>query len=98
MAIHTLPNGATWDTSLSYQEQRDNTGSMAFIDTIRADNTVVTNTIAGPDPNFPKPVSDVWTDTSYTGSNYIFTISYNYMNNHTYALQGTAKTFVIESK
>ena len=98
MAIVTLPNGATWDTSLSYQEQRDNTGSMAFIDTIRADNTVVTNTIAGPDPNFPKPISDVWTDTSYTGSNYIFTISYNYMNNHTYALQGTAKTFVIESK
>ena len=98
MAIHTLPNGATWDTSLSYQEQRDNTGSMAFIDTIRADNTVVTNTIAGPDPNFPKPISDVWTDTSYTGSNYIFTISYNYMNNHTYALRGTAKTFVIESK
>ena len=98
MAIHTLPNGATWDTSLSYQEQRDNTGSMAFIDTIRADNTVVTNTISGPDPNFPKPTSDVWTDTSYTGSNYIFTISYNYMNNHTYALQGTAKTFVIESK
>ena len=98
MAVVTLPNGSTWDTDLSYNQQRDNTGSMAFIDTIRADNTVVTNTTAGPDPNFPKPVSDVWTDTSYTGSNYIFTISYNYMNNHTYALQGTAKTFVIESK
>ena len=50
------------------------------------------------DPNLPKPLSKVWTDTSYTGSNYIFTISYNYMNNHTYALKGTAKTFVIESK
>lgn len=98
MAIVTLPNGATWDTSLSYQEQRDNTGSMAFIDTIQTDNTVVTNTTAGPDPNLLKPISKVWTDTSYTGSNYIFTISYNYMNNHTYALQGTAKTFVIESK
>ena len=98
MAVVTLPNGSPWETDLRYNQHRDNTGSMAFIDTIRADNTVVVNTTTGPDPNLPKPISKVWTDTSYTGSNYIFTIAYNYMNNHTYALQGTAKTFLIESK
>ena len=56
MAVVTLPNGSTWDTDLSYNQQRDNTGSMAFIDTIRADNTVVVNTTTGPDPNLPKPI------------------------------------------
>ena len=96
MAIVTLPNGSKYNTSISWQQQPD-TGSFAFIEEVQTTNEPTKITEKGMDPTLPRVKSRIWTETSYTGSNYIFQITYRYLN-ISYAVQSVGSNFKIENK
>ena len=97
MAIVTLPNGAEYNTGLPFDEQPDGEKTEQFIDQIQTANTASKITISGQDPSLSRPTSYTWTETSYTGSNYIWKQSVSYIND-TYKVRGTSFEFKIEDK
>lgn len=96
MAIYTLPNRSQYNTALAYDQQTD-TGSISFIENVQNNNEAVSTSIAGENSNIPRIKTMTWTDTSYTGSNYIFKSTYNY-NGNSYICSGIQNTFNIEDK
>ena len=100
MAIYTLPNGAQYDTNLDWGHQ--STGSQEFWLEVQETTTPVQTTEATRNPNRHRVLKEVYTDTSYSGSNYIVTINNNYMygpgSNQCFALQGSSIGYSIESK
>jgi len=96
MAIVTLPNGAKYNTGKAWNEQPD-TGSMEFIGEVQFANSPTTSSVSGQNPNLPRITSRTWTETSYTGSNYIFITNFSYQGN-TYKSSNVQSTFTIEDK
>lgn len=96
MAIVTLPNGAEYNTGRSWDNQPDS-GSMEFIEEVQFANTSTTSSISGQNINIPRITSRTWTETSYTGSNYIFNTNFSYQGN-TYKSSTISSTFTIEDK
>ena len=96
MAIVTLPNGAKYNTGRAWSQQPD-TGSLEFIEGIQFANTSTTSLISGQNPNLPRITSRTWTETSYTGSNYIFKTDFSYQGD-TYKSSAVQSTFTIEDK
>ena len=96
MAVVTLPNGATWNTGLSYFEQSD-AEAYNFIGEVETGNTPVKTFISGSNPNLPRIKTQTWTETSYDNYDYIYTTSYSYKGN-SYTKQNVQETFQIESK
>ena len=100
MAIVTLPNGAQYDTNLDWGMQ--SSGSQEFWLEVQETTTPVQTTEATRNPNRNRVLKEVYTDTSYSGSNYIVTINNIYMHgpgsNQCFALQGSSIGYSIESK
>jgi hypothetical protein len=96
MAIVTLPNGAKYNTGLSWDNQPDS-GSEEFIVEVQFANTSTTSSISGQNPTLPRITSRTWTETSYTGSNYIFKTNFSYQGD-TYKNSNISSTFTIEDK
>jgi len=96
MAIVTLPNGAEYNTGKAWNDQPD-TGSFEFIEEVQVAGTPSKITEPGLDPNLPRAVSRTWTETSYTGSNYIFKTTYTYQDS-SYAVRSVGDNFTIEDK
>jgi hypothetical protein len=101
MATVTLPNGATYDLNLPFYAQPDS-GSFEFIEDVKELNTPVEVKEQTRNSNMERILKTTWTDTSYTGSNYIFTTEYNYIfgsgDIKCFALKGTNEEFIIENK
>ena len=100
MAIHTLPNGAQYDTNLDWGMQ--SSGSQEFWLEVQETTTPVQTTEATRNPSRNRVLKEVYTNTSYSGSNYIVTINNNYMHgpgsDQCFALQGSSIGYSIESK
>ena len=96
MAIVTLPNGAEYNTGLSWDNQPDS-GSQEFIVEVQFANNPTTSSISGQNPSLPRITSRTWTETSYTGSNYTFKTDFSYIGD-TYKNQSVSSTFKIEDK
>ena len=101
MAIHTLPNGSIWDTNLEWKEQ--SSGSMEFWDAIdRNIDYVIIESEPTRNPNMNRPLKTTRTETQYSGSNYVITTTYNYMNTassvNCFAQRGTSTTREITEK
>ena len=96
MAIVTLPNGAQYNTGRDYLDQPDS-GSEEFINEVQYANTPTATSISGENSNVPRITSRTWTETSYTGSNYIFKTYFSYQGN-TYKSSNVRSTFTIEDK
>ena len=96
MAIVTLPNGAQYNTGLPWDNQPD-TGSIDFITEMQFANISTTSSISGQNPNIPRVTSRTWTETSYTGSDYIFQTKFSYQGN-TYLSSNVQSTFTIQDK
>lgn len=101
MAIITLPNGAQYDTGLPWNDQPDS-GSYTFMGEIQQSQTPVEIKEQTRNPNLERILSQTWTDTSYTGSNYVYKTTYNYKfgsgDSKCFALSGTTDEFKIKSK
>ena len=101
MAIHTLPNGSIWDTHLEWENQ--SSGSQQFWETINQNIDYVTIESAPTrNPNMNRPLKTTRTETQYSGSNYVITTTYNYMNTassvNCFAQRGTSTTREITEK
>ncbi len=96
MATHTLPNGSTWNTGLSYFKQTDE-NVYQFIEEVETANTPVKTFIFGANVNIPRITQQQWTESSYDNYNYIRTTNYTYDGN-TYVRQHVTETFEIQSK
>ena len=101
MAIHTLPNGSIWDTNLEWENQ--SSGSMEFWDAIdRNIDYVIIESEPTRNPNMARPLKTTKTETQYSGSNYVVTTTYNYMNTagsvNCFAHRGTSTTREITEK
>ena len=96
MAIVTLPNGAEYNTGIHWSDQPD-TGSIEFIEQVQTSNDPTKITEEGMDPTLPRAISRTWTETSYTGSNYIFKTTYTYRD-RSYAVTSVGDIFKIEDK
>ena len=97
MAIYTLPNGAEYNTGKDWDKQTDYQEVSDFITEIQTANTFTTSSISGLNPNLPRITSRTWTETSYTGSNYIFRVDFSY-HGDTYKSSNVQSTFTIEDK
>ena len=96
MAIYTLPNGSEYNTGLDYDNQPDQ-DCYDFTFEVRNGNTPTIVTTPGQDPNLPRPITRTFTETSYTGSNYILQVEFSYRGN-SYISNGVHTTFTIEDK
>ena len=96
MAIVTLPNGAEYNTGRAWNDQPD-TGSMEFVGEVQFANPPTSTSISGQNSNVPRITSRTWTETSYTGSNYIFKTNFSYQGD-TYKNSNISSTFTIENK
>ncbi len=101
MAIHTLPNGSIWDTNLEWKDQ--SSGSMEFWDAIdRNIDYVIIESEPTRNPNMARPLKTTRTETQYSGSNYVVTTTYNYMNTagsvNCFAQRGTSTIREITEK
>jgi len=96
MAIVTLPNGAEYNTGLPWDNQPD-PSTQEFIEEVQYANTSTTSSIPGQNPNLQRITSITWTETSYTGSNYIFKTNFSYIGD-TYKNENILSTFTIEDK
>ena len=96
MAIVTLPNGAKYNTGRDYLDQPDS-GSLEFINEVTFGNIPTATSMSGQNLNVPRITSRTWTETSYTGSNYIFSTNFSYQGN-TYKSSNVQSTFTIEDK
>ena len=99
MAVYTLPNGSIYDTNLDWGVQ--SSGSQEFWLEVQT-TTPVQTTEQTRNPNRNRVLKEVYTDTSYSGSNYIVTTNNIYMygpgSNQCFALQGSNIGYSIESK
>tara|TARA_R110002051_G_scaffold310217_1_gene383207 strand:+ start:829 stop:1119 length:291 start_codon:yes stop_codon:yes gene_type:complete len=96
MAIVTLPNGSEYNTGKPWNQQLD-TGSSEFITEVMFANIPTATSMSGQNLNVPRITSRTWTETSYTGSNYIFNTNFSYEGN-TYKSSNVRSTFTIEDK
>ena len=100
MAIVTLPNGSQWDTNEDWGNQTS--GSQDFWGDLQEDITPVETTEATRNPTRDRVIKKVYTDTSYTGSNYIVIHTKDYMAGpgaiNCFAVQGSFINYTIESK
>jgi hypothetical protein len=100
MAIYTLPNGSTWDSTIDIINQ--NTGSQHFWGDILETVTPVLVTENTCNPTRSRTIKSTWSDTSYSGSNYIITKTNNYMHgamsDQCFAKSGVSYQYQIESK
>ena len=101
MAIYTLPNGSIWDTNLEWENQ--SSGSMEFWCTINRNIDYVTiESETTRNPNMARPLKTTRTETQYSGSNYVVTTIYSYMNTadsvNCFAQRGTSTTREITEK
>ena len=100
MAIYTLPNGSIYDTNLNNGMQ--SSGSQEFWADLQEDITPVETTEATRNPTRDRVIKKIYTDTSYTGSNYIVMVNNTYMtgpgSDRCFALQGSTTGYSIESK
>lgn len=96
MAVYTLPNGSTYDTSYTFDNQPDQE-VYDFTYDIQQTITPVIVTTTGQDPNLPRPTSYTWTDASYDNYNYIITEQLFYIGN-TYRSAGSSCTFERQNK
>ena len=96
MALYTLPNGSTYNTSLPFNQQPD-TGSYEFMDEVEIGNTPIKISIPGVNPNIPRVKTQTWTESSYDGYDYIRKTEYGY-NGNTYTRQNVYESFEIQSK
>ena len=101
MAIYTLPNGSTWDTSIDNQTYQTS-GSQQFWSDITETITPVLVTENTCNPTRARILKSTWTDTSYSGSNYIVIKTNNYMHgamsDKCFAKSGVSYQYQIESK
>lgn len=101
MAIYTLPNGSTWDSTIDNQTNQS-TGSQHFWSDIEETITPVLVTENTCNPTIPRILKSTWTDTSHSGSNYIVIKTNNYMHNamsdQCFAKSGVSYQYRIESK
>ncbi len=97
MAIVTLPNGAEYNTGKDWDNQTDQQEVSDFITEIQTANIPTLNSLPGQNPNIPRITSRTWTETSYTGSNYIFNTNFSYQGD-TYKNSNVSSTFTIEDK
>ena len=65
MALYTLPNGSTYNTSLPFNQQPD-TGSYEFMDEVEIGNTPIKISIPGVNPNIPRVKTQTWTALRHT--------------------------------
>jgi len=77
MAIITLPNGAKYNTGKDWDKQTDQQEVSDFITETQTANTPTLTSLPGQNPNVPRITSRTWTETSYTGSNYIFKTNFS---------------------
>jgi hypothetical protein len=100
MAIHTLPNGSIYNTSLDWGMQ--SSGSHDFWQDVQETTTPVQTTEQTRNPSRNRVLKEVYTDTSYSGSNYIVTTNNIYRHgpgsNQCFALQGSNIGYSIENK
>ena len=97
MAIVTLPNGAEYNTGRAWNEQTDYQEVSDFITEVQTANIPTATSMSGQNPNIPRIRSRTWTETSYTGSNYIFKTTYTYKDS-SYAVRSVGDNFTIEDK
>ena len=101
MAIYTLPNGSTWDTSIDNQTYQTS-GSQQFWSDITETITPVLVTENTCNPTRTRILKSTWTDTSYSESNYIVIKTNNYMHgamsDQCFAKSGVSYQYQIESK
>ena len=97
MAIVTLPNGAEYNTGKAWNEQPDYQEVSDFITEVQTANIPTATSMSGQNPNIPRIRSRTWTETSYTGSNYIFKTNFSYQGD-TYKNSNISSTFTIEDK
>ena len=101
MAIYTLPNGSTWDNTIDNQTYQTS-GSQQFWSDITDNITPVLVTENTSNPTTPRILKSTWTDTSYSGSNYIIIKTNNYihgaMSDKCFAKSGVIYQYQIESK
>ena len=100
MAIVTLPNGSQWDTNDDWANQTS--GSQDFWMDLQETTTPVETTEATRNLTRDRVINKVYTDTSYTGSNYIVTHTKDYMSGpgaiNCFAIRGSVINYTIESK
>lgn len=101
MAIVTLPNGGTYNNTKDFVNQ-DNELFYEFVDEIQSSVTSSTVSEQTCNPNMDRPLKQTWTQTEYTGSNYIVEILSNYIYGpgdiRAFALQSSEITFEIKDK
>lgn len=77
MAIHTLPNGASWDDELDFGNQSEE--AQEFWATVQS-TTPVEIKEPSINSNMDRLVSKTWVDTSYDNYNYQIVLTRNYQN------------------
>ena len=77
MAVYTLPNGSEYDTNLDWGHQ--SSGSQEFWLEVQETTTPIQTTEQTRNPNRNRVLKEVYTNTSYSGSNYIITINNIFM-------------------
>jgi hypothetical protein len=83
MAIYTLPNSASWDDSLSFENQTDE--AQEFWNNLMGSITPTSTYELTSNPNLDRLTSQTWLDTSYSGSyNYQVVITREYQNSPTH--------------
>ncbi len=101
MAIITLPNGSIWDTNIENPTYQTS-GSQQFWGDVIETSTPVLVTENTCNPTTPRILKSTWTDTSYSGSNYIVIKTNNYMygamSDKCFAKSGVSYQYQIESK
>ena len=101
MAIHTLPNGSIWDSNISEPSHQTSGSQNWWSDMIESitPETVSESTI---NSSRNRIVKQTWTDTSYSGSNYIAIRNVSYMNSAMsdacFAIRRTSWEYKVESK
>ena len=100
MAIVRLSNGSQWDTNGDPGMQ--SSGSQDFWVEVQETNTPIQTTEQTRNTNRNRILKEVYTDTSYTGSNYVVIVNNNFMHGsgdiRCFALQGSNIEYSIESK
>lgn len=97
MAIVTLPNGSEYNTGKDWDKQTDYQEVSDFITEVQFANPPTATSMSGQNPDLPRITSRTWTETSYTGSNYIFRTNFSYQGD-TYKSSNVSSIFTIEDK
>ena len=100
MAIHTLPNGASWDDELEYYEQSEE--AQEFWENL-IENTPSTFTSEPTiNPNMDRTLTRTWLDEQYDNFNYKVFLNAHYqhdaMHNKAFAIKTTTIERLILTK